>query len=151
MPLQFCPLEPEITCQLVFVKNVEITGSNGISEDSKPLHASAGSRDGAELVVGSTSESHNSSAAVEVQKAPPGMTELPSCPVCLDRLDCSISGIVTTVCNHRFHNECLRQWADTSCPVCRYCEAPRGNVPTCMVCSTHSKYFGVETRRIQLR
>lgn len=25
------------------------------------------------------------------------------------------------VCNHKFHNECLQRWADTSCPVCRYC------------------------------
>ncbi|GMH32890.1 hypothetical protein BSKO_00724 [Bryopsis sp. KO-2023] len=48
-------------------------------------------------------------------------TELPSCPVCLERLDRDISGIITTVCNHVFHNECLVKWGDTSCPVCRYC------------------------------
>ena len=40
--------------------------------------------------------------------------------VCLERLEPSASGIVTTVCNHRFHNQCLRQWVDSSCPVCRY-------------------------------
>lgn len=34
--------------------------------------------------------------------APPGTTELPTCPVCLERLDEHISGIVTTVCNHRW-------------------------------------------------
>lgn len=64
-----------------------------------------------------------------------GETELPTCPVCLERLDENISGIVTTVslqthsflklcfqvCNHLFHNECLMKWGDTSCPVCRYC------------------------------
>eukprot|EP01024_Parvocaulis_polyphysoides_P011759 TRINITY_DN14136_c0_g1_i2.p1 TRINITY_DN14136_c0_g1~~TRINITY_DN14136_c0_g1_i2.p1 ORF type:complete len:380 (-),score=46.42 TRINITY_DN14136_c0_g1_i2:42-1181(-) len=52
---------------------------------------------------------------------PSGATEVPSCPVCLERLDESICGIVTTVCNHQFHHECLLQWGDTSCPVCRYC------------------------------
>ena len=52
--------------------------------------------------------------------------ELASCPVCLERLEpseLSASGIVTTVCNHRFHNQCLRQWVDSSCPVCRYVQA----------------------------
>jgi BRCA1-associated protein len=29
--------------------------------------------------------------------------ELPTCPVCLERLDTSISGMLTTVCNHSFH------------------------------------------------
>ncbi len=52
-------------------------------------------------------------------EAAAGLTELPSCPVCLERLDQHISGVVTTVCNHRFHGECLRKWADASCPVCR--------------------------------
>lgn len=47
-------------------------------------------------------------------------TELPTCPVCLERLDEHVSGIVTTVCNHQFHSECLQQWGDTSCPVCRW-------------------------------
>jgi BRCA1-associated protein len=50
--------------------------------------------------------------------APPG-TELPTCPVCLERLDEHISGVVTTVCNHQFHSDCLLAWGDTSCPVCR--------------------------------
>ena len=39
---------------------------------------------------------------------PAGMTELPSCPVCLERLDARVSGVVTTVCNHQFHSECLQ-------------------------------------------
>lgn len=50
---------------------------------------------------------------------PPGQTELPTCPVCLERLDVHISGIITTVCNHVFHSDCLQRWGDTSCPVCR--------------------------------
>lgn len=71
-------------------------------------------------------------------KAPLGSTELPACPVCLERLDDHISGIVTTVCNHKFHNECLRRWSDTSCPVCRYCHAAidSTNSSRCAACST---------------
>jgi BRCA1-associated protein len=53
-----------------------------------------------------------------------GQTELPHCPVCLERLDQHISGVLTTVCNHTFHCTCLSQWADSSCPVCRYVLAP---------------------------
>ncbi|KAA0153254.1 hypothetical protein FNF29_00771 [Cafeteria roenbergensis] len=49
-----------------------------------------------------------------------GGTEIPSCPVCLDRLDSSASGLLTTLCNHSFHADCLRSWAGMSCPVCRH-------------------------------
>ena len=51
--------------------------------------------------------------------------ELPTCAVCLERLDPSISGIFTIVCNHQFHCDCLRRWADSSCPVCRHVQARR--------------------------
>mmetsp|Transcript_19939 Transcript_19939/g.47515 ORF Transcript_19939/g.47515 Transcript_19939/m.47515 type:complete len:450 (-) Transcript_19939:2927-4276(-) len=76
---------------------------------------------------------------------PPGQTELPTCPVCLERLDEHISGVITTVCNHRFHNECLQRWADSSCPVCRYVQqspnsshcatcGSRENLWICLIC-----------------
>ncbi|DBA77623.1 hypothetical protein WJX77_012528 [Trebouxia sp. C0004] len=67
---------------------------------------------------------------------PPGQTELPTCPVCLERLDEHISGVVTTVCNHRFHNECLQRWGDLKCPVCRYCAQPSSTTSYCSVCDT---------------
>ncbi|KAI8465209.1 MAG: brca1-associated protein [Monoraphidium minutum] len=67
-----------------------------------------------------------------------GHTELPTCPVCLERLDEHISGVVTTVCNHQFHGECLKAWGDTSCPVCRYCGWGSGAASTsrCATCGT---------------
>lgn len=68
------------------------------------------------------------------EDAPQGTMELPSCPVCLERLDGTVSGIVTTVCNHRFHNQCLRQWVDSSCPVCRYCQNPSETAHACSTC-----------------
>ncbi|XP_065207884.1 BRCA1-associated protein [Planococcus citri] len=55
---------------------------------------------------------------------PSGHTELPTCPVCLERMDESVDGILTILCNHSFHSNCLIKWGDTSCPVCRYVQTP---------------------------
>lgn len=38
----------------------------------------------------------------------------------------------------RFHNECLRQWGDTSCPVCRYCTHSGATTSHCATCNTSS-------------
>ncbi|KAK9874281.1 hypothetical protein WA026_002633 [Henosepilachna vigintioctopunctata] len=55
---------------------------------------------------------------------PPGHTELPICPVCLERMDESVDGVLTILCNHTFHSNCLEQWSDTTCPVCRFVQSP---------------------------
>lgn len=47
-------------------------------------------------------------------------TELATCPVCLDRLDSTISGLFTIPCQHTYHSSCLSKWKDDTCPVCRY-------------------------------
>jgi BRCA1-associated protein len=48
-----------------------------------------------------------------------GATELPTCHICLERMDESVEGILTVLCNHSFHGSCLVKWQDSSCPVCR--------------------------------
>ncbi|CAM9192924.1 unnamed protein product [Lampetra fluviatilis] len=53
-----------------------------------------------------------------------GLTELPPCIVCLERMDESVKGVLTVLCNHAFHTQCLQHWEDTTCPVCRYCQTP---------------------------
>ncbi|KAJ9588922.1 hypothetical protein L9F63_017800, partial [Diploptera punctata] len=45
--------------------------------------------------------------------APLSHTELPTCPVCLERMDESVDGILTILCNHSFHSSCLAKWGDT--------------------------------------
>ncbi|KAI3638627.1 hypothetical protein MIR68_003125 [Amoeboaphelidium protococcarum] len=58
---------------------------------------------------------------VQRQEAtPPPVVELPTCPVCLERMDASISGLVTVLCHHTFHCHCLTKWSDSTCPVCRF-------------------------------
>lgn len=49
------------------------------------------------------------------------LIELPTCAVCLERMDDSVLAIL---CNHSFHARCLEQWADNTCPVCRYVQSP---------------------------
>jgi BRCA1-associated protein len=61
--------------------------------------------------------------------------EQPTCPVCLERLDQDPGGILTTICNHSFHYSCMSKWADSSCPVCRYCQQ-EPEKSSCSVCGT---------------
>lgn len=86
----------EEKCRALFVRRVEVTTETG----NVAASAAASADDDAALV------------------------ELPSCPVCLDRLDTEASGVVTTVCSHAFHASCMSHWEDNSCPVCRYTASP---------------------------
>ena len=59
-------------------------------------------------------------------------TEDYHCAVCLEHMELSTTvqknddddddniPILTTVCNHSFHIDCLIKWQDSPCPVCRY-------------------------------
>ncbi|XP_005093000.1 BRCA1-associated protein [Aplysia californica] len=70
------------------------------------------------------------------------LTELPNCPVCLERMEESVDGILTVLCNHSFHTHCLAQWGDTSCPVCRYIQTPEAVADQrCMQCGSHESLW----------
>ncbi|GFP87055.1 brca1-associated protein [Phtheirospermum japonicum] len=56
-------------------------------------------------------------------------TALPSCPVCLERLDPDTSGIQSTLCDHSFHCSCVSKWTYLSCP-------QQDEKPACVVCGT---------------
>uniref|UniRef100_A0A915EHN2 BRCA1-associated protein n=1 Tax=Ditylenchus dipsaci TaxID=166011 RepID=A0A915EHN2_9BILA len=62
-------------------------------------------------------------ASEETEESLPcdALAELPTCSVCLERMD---DGILTILCNHSFHADCLSKWTDTSCPVCRHTQTP---------------------------
>ncbi|UYV64323.1 BRAP [Cordylochernes scorpioides] len=68
--------------------------------------------------------------------------EAQTCPVCLDKLDDNVAGVLTILCNHSFHSQCLAQWGDTSCPVCRYSQIPelcQDNL--CFTCSSQESLW----------
>ncbi|KAG5952721.1 hypothetical protein E4U53_000057 [Claviceps sorghi] len=49
----------------------------------------------------------------------PNLIELPTCPVCLERMD-ETNGLMTVPCSHVFHCTCLQNWRGAGCPVCRF-------------------------------
>ncbi|XP_046579416.1 BRCA1-associated protein-like [Haliotis rubra] len=72
----------------------------------------------------------------------PGLLELPTCPVCLERMDESVDGVLTVLCNHSFHTSCLAKWGDTSCPVCRYSQTPEEVADNhCMKCGSNESLW----------
>jgi len=88
----FNSMEPE-TCHVVRVLSVSIERDESLTESLMRDDAQHGS----DLVY-----------------------ELPTCPVCLERMDSAVTGLVTVPCSHTFHCACLSKWGDSRCPVCRY-------------------------------
>ncbi|KAJ6796048.1 BRCA1-associated protein-like [Iris pallida] len=73
---------------------------------------------------------------MEIADTPPvGSTELPTCPVCLERLDQDTSGIVAATCDHSFQCACISKWASSSCSVCQLCQK-HSQKSACSVCGT---------------
>lgn len=58
----------------------------------------------------------------------PALVEMPTCPVCLERMDES-TGLLTILCQHVFHCSCLQKWRGSGCPVCRYTQNGLGKSP----------------------
>ncbi|XP_024026075.1 BRCA1-associated protein isoform X1 [Morus notabilis] len=76
------------------------------------------------------------SDSAEIAGTPPdACIELPTCPVCLERLDPDTSGILTAVCDHSFQCPCTTKWTHLSCQVCRLCQQ-QDDRPTCAICGT---------------
>ncbi|OSD02974.1 zf-UBP-domain-containing protein [Trametes coccinea BRFM310] len=98
---QFNSMEPE-TCHVVRVLSIAIDVDDPISESISRI------------------------ASVRVS----GAYELPTCPVCLERMDAAVTGLVTVPCSHTFHCACLSKWGDSRCPVCRYSQTLLSSHPT---------------------
>ncbi|KAI1327367.1 glycerol-3-phosphate acyltransferase [Xylariaceae sp. FL0255] len=58
----------------------------------------------------------------------PDLIELPTCPVCLERMD-DTAGLLTILCQHVFHCSCLQKWKGSGCPVCRHTNQTAGTAP----------------------
>lgn len=50
--------------------------------------------------------------------------ELPTCPVCLERMDESITGLLSIQCRHTVQCYCIDKWGHGKCSVCRHSQRP---------------------------
>lgn len=95
----FNSMEPE-SCHVVFVSSVSMTNQDKLqSADSLTP-----------FLLSDPFTSLNTNSSIE----------LPTCPVCLERMDYNITGLLTIPCQHTFHCLCLSKWKDDTCPICRY-------------------------------
>lgn len=150
-----CPfdtLDSSHACELVYVTGVSASAANTLPQTYPLL-----SKTEPWPIIGSLDvERDPSLEALQPYREGSGLRsdayELPFCPVCLDRLDSRLSGLVTGLCQHTFHCECLQKWDDSRCPVCRYScfqtvyssqassesANTSDNSSTCSLCETHT-------------
>jgi BRCA1-associated protein len=136
-------MEPE-TCHVVFVKTVEIQvvdESPGFDSTENGGHISPGI---------STPSSQATLTGKPLAPPTPALIELPTCPVCLERMD-ETTGLLTIICQHVFHCTCLQKWKGSGCPVCRYTQddfrksnaglKPEEEGQECSVCHTEENLW----------
>ncbi|KAJ3320825.1 hypothetical protein HDV06_004836 [Boothiomyces sp. JEL0866] len=104
------------TCHVVYVKDVLYKDGDTLASVNlvDNIHG---------LFTGSKVEEQSSSAeikAIESEDPLKDTLELPTCPVCLERLDANVTGLFTSLCQHTFHCQCIMKWGDVTCPVCRF-------------------------------
>ncbi|KAF1930118.1 RING-10 protein [Didymella exigua CBS 183.55] len=129
----FNSMEPEY-CHVVFVKSINFQDGDSSTRDpssypdltNDPFTPAASQEPTATLPpTSSASQStESSSLATSLTTKPyapptPALIELPTCPVCLERMD-ETTGLLTILCQHVFHCACLEKWRGSGCPVCRY-------------------------------
>ncbi|KAF7558946.1 hypothetical protein G7046_g5216 [Stylonectria norvegica] len=99
----FNDMEPQ-TCHVVFVKSITFeTPTRRPSQSASAISTSAGV----------------STSLRPFPPPTPSLVELPTCPVCLERMD-DTNGLMTIPCSHVFHCTCLQSWKGAGCPVCRF-------------------------------
>lgn len=127
----FNSMEPEY-CHVVFVKSISFQTSDGTNRDQNPSSYPDLTNDPftpaptkeptaplpSSVVSTSPIEPH-SLTTKPIPPPTPSLVELPTCPVCLERMD-ETTGLLTILCQHVFHCACLEKWRGSGCPVCRY-------------------------------
>ncbi|KUJ21776.1 zf-UBP-domain-containing protein [Mollisia scopiformis] len=105
----FTTMEPE-TCHVMFIKSITFqTPASSKPNTSFP-----------ELSHDPFTPSTSASTFLKPFPPPtPNLVELPTCPVCLERMD-DTTGLLTILCQHVFHCDCLQKWKGSGCPVCRH-------------------------------
>ncbi|KAF2130250.1 hypothetical protein P153DRAFT_356052 [Dothidotthia symphoricarpi CBS 119687] len=114
----FNSMEPEY-CHVVFVKS--ITFANGDSTTDPSSYPDLTNDPFAPAPTKQPVSAVDAPSLTAKPHAPPtpALVELPTCPVCLERMD-ETTGLLTILCQHVFHCACLEKWRGSGCPVCRY-------------------------------
>lgn len=110
----FDGIEPE-TAHVVFISSITFLTPSHISQ---PTSYPTTPNDPFTPSQPSTS-TRPSTTSKPLAPPTPSLIELPTCPVCLERMDES-TGLLTILCQHVFHCSCLQKWRGSGCPVCRY-------------------------------
>ena len=118
----FSAAEPE-NCHVVFIKSVEFLGPDEADVGSFPQNANDPF-----TPAGRSTGASKSLSSKPLAPPPPNLLELPTCPVCLERMD-ETTGLLTILCQHVFHCACLEKWRGSGCPVCRYTHSPSYTFP----------------------
>lgn len=113
-------------CRTLFVQSVTFTDADVPQQEQEPIEQCTPKEE----------------SAVQQDRH----VELPTCIVCLERLDYSITGRteLTTLCNHTFHRECLEQSmsrGNRNCPVCRYCTDGGPADSSCQECGSNTSLW----------
>lgn len=129
--------QPE-NCHVVFIKSVEFqtpghaSGTTSFPDmTNDPFTPSTSNTDvSVPVSTGTSSTTKSSALASPLTTKPlapptPSLVELPTCPVCLERMD-ETTGLLTILCQHVFHCACLQKWKGSGCPVCRYTQEDLG-------------------------
>ena len=119
----FSAAEPE-NCHVVFIKSVEF-----VSPESDELETFPQNHHDPFTAFHRSAHSARAETSLSSKPVAP-LLELPTCPVCLERMD-ETTGLLTILCQHVFHCACLEKWrfAGSGCPVCRYSQSPSYTFP----------------------
>lgn len=114
----FNSMEPE-TCHVIIINKIVFRSENKLDKDNNQLSNIPYLLDDPFTAVPQSSEPKTLSK-IPYASSQQMLLELPTCPVCLERMDASVSGLLTIPCQHTFHCKCLSKWQDDTCPICRY-------------------------------
>ena len=94
------------------------------------------------LLTAQEQEGRKGNNKITSKALPPIMNlkELPTCVVCLERMDASTTGLLTIACEHTFHCSCISKWVDAqaTCPICRFSVVRDGITKSEMRCFIES-------------
>lgn len=104
----FNSMEAEI-CHVTFIKSITVETPTQPKDTASSLNSDP---------FGPASAGGLVSSMKPFPPPTPSLIELPTCPVCLERMD-DTTGLMTILCQHVFHCTCLQTWKGSGCPVCR--------------------------------